>query len=133
MNGGQRTRVDAGQRVGSCCGACDNPIFSAGPFTFKTRTMKTAMIVSSKALAGALSLALANDFEEQLPVAFRLDGRNIVVGTTVVGGEAQPRWQDFELERPQAQKLFRILLAMAEQPLTIRWDGSWLRIGEVLV
>jgi len=102
-------------------------------FTFRTRTMKNAMIVSSKALAGALSVALADGDEAQAGVAFKADGRSVVVGTMGVGGEKQAGWQDFELERPQAQKLFRILLAMAEQPLTIRYDGSWIRIGEVLV
>lgn len=95
--------------------------------------MKNAMIVSSKALAGALSVALADGADEEAGVAFRLDGGAIVVGTIHVGGETQAGWQDFELERPKAQKLFRLLLAMSEQPLTIRYNGSFVSIGEVLV
>jgi hypothetical protein len=114
-------------------GSCGKVHVLGRLFTFKTRTMKNAMIVSSKALAGALSVALVDGFEEEAGVAFKADGSFVVVGTTVVTGEKQAGWQDFELERPQAQKLFRILFAMAEQPLTIRYDGSWIRIGEVLV
>jgi hypothetical protein len=86
------------------------------------------MIVSSE----AIKMALLLDTEEEQQVEFRHEGASMFIQGQEVRGLVR-EWQDFSVDRSKARKLLALLMAMAEQPLTIEYDGNWFTIQEVLV
>ena len=76
--------------------------------------------------------AIPMDPQDEHEIVFRHEGSSVFIQGQEVRGIVR-EWQDFSIDRPKAKKLLALLMAMAEQPLTIEYDGNWFTVQEVLV
>lgn len=93
------------------------------------------MIVNSKMLWIALSSAMAatpSDAKDDRTVSFHQCDIGVEVSGQYVTNVLRD-WEDFEVDVDKAMKLARLLSHMAEQPITVVYDGNWFTIKEVLV